>query len=155
VKRTLRLGRRRRASEASWTPTIDTRLTPDVVIAATGYRPVLEPLVGHLGVLGPAGLPTGARERSGLYFVGFPATLAGTFRDVDREARVIAAQAAGGRRARSIPGHLSPGVDARSGYLCCGMSGSGSADRPREIAVQPLTTLMPEATGRACVETPR
>jgi hypothetical protein len=98
---------------------------PDVVIAATGYRPVLEPLVGHLGVLDPAGLPTGARVR---------ATLAGTFRDIDRETRVIAAQVAGGRRARSIPGHLSPGVDALSGYLCCGMSGSGSADRPRKIA---------------------
>src|SRR6185437_9932265 len=33
------------------------RLRPDAVVAATGYRPALVPLVGHLGVLGPAGLP--------------------------------------------------------------------------------------------------
>jgi cation diffusion facilitator CzcD-associated flavoprotein CzcO len=81
-----------------------TRLTPDVVIAATGYCPVLEPLLGHLGVLDPAGLPTRTLERSGLYFVGFRPTLAGTVRDADREARAIAAQVAGGRRARYRPG---------------------------------------------------
>src|SRR4051812_30635127 len=32
-------------------------LTPDAVIAATGYSTALEPVVGHLGVLGPRGAP--------------------------------------------------------------------------------------------------
>lgn len=52
------------------------RVTDDVVISATGYRRDLEPLVGHLGVLGPNGRPTvhGASTHPaapGLYFVGF------------------------------------------------------------------------------------
>jgi cation diffusion facilitator CzcD-associated flavoprotein CzcO len=34
-----------------------TRLEPDAVVAATGYRPALEPLVGHLGVLRRDGMP--------------------------------------------------------------------------------------------------
>jgi hypothetical protein len=33
------------------------RLRPDAVICATGYRRGLEPLVGHLGVLRPDGVP--------------------------------------------------------------------------------------------------
>ena len=48
---------------------------PDVVIAATGYRRGLEPLVGHLGVLDAAGSPIcNAREdlsNSGLFFIGY------------------------------------------------------------------------------------
>ena len=35
----------------------DTRIQPDAVIAATGYRRGLEPLVGHLGVLDEDGTP--------------------------------------------------------------------------------------------------
>jgi putative flavoprotein involved in K+ transport len=51
------------------------RLTPDVVIAATGYRPGLEPLVGHLGVLAPDGTPAMPPGREhpaapGLHFAG-------------------------------------------------------------------------------------
>jgi putative flavoprotein involved in K+ transport len=57
--------------------TDQTRLTPDTVICATGYRRGLEPIVGHLGVLRPDGLPVrylGAPELPAarrLYFAGF------------------------------------------------------------------------------------
>lgn len=70
-------------------------LHPDVMIAATGYRPGLEPLVGHLSVLdehgaplvhGPATLP----QAPGLYFVGISVTLAGLLREIGLEARVVA-----------------------------------------------------------------
>jgi putative flavoprotein involved in K+ transport len=49
---------------------------PELVIAATGYRHGLEPLVGHLGVLSPAGRPTLVRGETnpaapGLYFNGY------------------------------------------------------------------------------------
>jgi putative flavoprotein involved in K+ transport len=52
-----------------------TRLEVDAVIAATGYRPGLGPLVGHLGVLDNRGEPLvhGAEEHPGaprLHFVG-------------------------------------------------------------------------------------
>jgi cation diffusion facilitator CzcD-associated flavoprotein CzcO len=49
------------------------RLDADVVIAATGYRRRLEPLVGHLGVLTDTGVPTAGGEVSaapGLWFLG-------------------------------------------------------------------------------------
>jgi cation diffusion facilitator CzcD-associated flavoprotein CzcO len=74
-----------------------TLLRPEVIIAATGYRPALEPLVGHLGVLDATGVPTRVGEDDGLYFVGFRPTLAGTFRDAEREARGLAALVVGGR----------------------------------------------------------
>ena len=50
------------------------RLDPDVVICATGYRRNLEPLVGHLGVLDANGKPRvqGAKPAAeGLRFIGF------------------------------------------------------------------------------------
>jgi cation diffusion facilitator CzcD-associated flavoprotein CzcO len=50
-----------------------TRVDADVVIAATGYRCGLEPLVGHLGVLTAAGVPTAGGDVSaetGLWFLG-------------------------------------------------------------------------------------
>ncbi len=49
------------------------RLTVDVVVFATGYRPGLEPLVGHLGVLTPEGSPIAAAPAPAadrLYFHG-------------------------------------------------------------------------------------
>jgi Flavin-binding monooxygenase-like len=51
-----------------------TALEADAVIFATGYRPGLEPLVGHLGVLDNTGVPTVTGERAaaeGLRFLGF------------------------------------------------------------------------------------
>jgi cation diffusion facilitator CzcD-associated flavoprotein CzcO len=49
------------------------RINPDAVIAATGYRTGLEPLVGHLGVLTQDGVPVHlapAPAAHGLYFHG-------------------------------------------------------------------------------------
>ncbi|MFE9039804.1 flavin-containing monooxygenase [Streptomyces sp. NPDC007818] len=72
-----------------------TRITPDAVIAATGYRRALEPLVGHLDVLDPRGRPTARGARSprhaqGLYFTGFTNPLSGMLRELSRDAERIA-----------------------------------------------------------------
>ncbi|MCK8438704.1 NAD(P)/FAD-dependent oxidoreductase [Streptomyces sp. D2-8] len=71
------------------------RLRPDTVIAATGYRPCLNDLVGHLGVLDEAGQPlaAGARthpEAPRLYFAGYTNPLTGVLRQAGIEARAIA-----------------------------------------------------------------
>ena len=50
------------------------RVGADVVICATGYRPGLEPMVGHLGVLDATGKPRAQGDRpaaDGLWFLGF------------------------------------------------------------------------------------
>lgn len=70
-------------------------VTADVVIAATGYRRDLEPLVGHLGVLEPSGRPTvhGADTHPaapGLYFIGFTNAIGGNLREFGFQARAIA-----------------------------------------------------------------
>jgi cation diffusion facilitator CzcD-associated flavoprotein CzcO len=71
------------------------RIEPEVVIAATGQRPGLEGLVGHLGVLGPpVGRPLvhGGRTAPGapqLYFLGFRLP-AGQLPDLFIDARVLA-----------------------------------------------------------------
>ncbi|WP_406293885.1 flavin-containing monooxygenase [Streptomyces sp. NBC_00624] len=72
-----------------------TRITPDAVIAATGYRRALEPLVGHLGVLDALGRPVvhGGRtpkQAPGLYFTGFTNPISGMFREMALDARKIA-----------------------------------------------------------------
>jgi len=62
-----------------------TRIAPEVVIAATGYRRGLEQLVGHLGVLDDRGLPRthGPRaSRPGLYFTGYTNPISGMFREL-------------------------------------------------------------------------
>lgn len=69
------------------------RIQPDVVIAATGFRAGLEPLVGDLDVLGPRGLPTktdGEPALPGLWFVGFTPTLGGQLREGSIAARKVA-----------------------------------------------------------------
>ena len=65
-------------------------LEVDQVIAATGYRPGLESLVGHLGVLDNAGRPVDAVPRQGLGFVGFRVPLTGTLWAIDRDAHTVA-----------------------------------------------------------------
>jgi putative flavoprotein involved in K+ transport len=75
-----------------------TRIAPDAVIAATGYRRGLEELVGHLGVLDAGGRPVtrGGRtsaQAPGLYFTGFTNPVSGMLREIAVEAR---------RAARSI-----------------------------------------------------
>jgi hypothetical protein len=71
------------------------RWNPDAVICATGYRPGLEPMVGHLGVLDANGRPThpGTRvhpEHPGLWFMGMTPRLPGVFYAARGESRALA-----------------------------------------------------------------
>jgi cation diffusion facilitator CzcD-associated flavoprotein CzcO len=73
-------------------------IRPDVVIAATGYRTGLEPVVGPLGVLDGKGVPlanggTPTSER-GLWFVGMRPSLTSYFHSAGLQARSIARQIA-------------------------------------------------------------
>jgi len=78
------------------------RTQADVVIAATGYRRGLEPLVGHLGLLDARGFPVvdGGEQHPnapGLYFIGFRVTLSGQLRPMKFDARAIAKAFTNGR----------------------------------------------------------
>jgi cation diffusion facilitator CzcD-associated flavoprotein CzcO len=89
------------------------RLRPDVVVAATGFRPGLEPLVGHLGVLDAAGLPragsgVASPQAPGLWFIGYHTAIEGNLRQHPVEARHIAraiaqARSSAGRDAVARP----------------------------------------------------
>jgi putative flavoprotein involved in K+ transport len=72
------------------------RIDPEVVIAATGYRPGLEPLVGHLGVLDARGMPGGREPLPGLHFIGYFPTLAGMLRLIGIDARALARRVTAG-----------------------------------------------------------
>ena len=90
----------------------DTRIEPDAVIVATGYRRGLEPLVGHLGVLGPKGRPVvhgpqTAPQAPELYFIGYTNPISGMFREINIDARRIA-YAVARERARRARGPESP-----------------------------------------------
>lgn len=117
----------------------------DTVICATGYRPGLEPVVGHLGVLNQRGVPQlrgGATVPGapGLYFAGISVQLTGLLREAGREARAIAAAVA------DPPGEPE----------------AGSAPTPPPSARPPVSwTRSPSAsppscsvTGAACSPTP-
>jgi cation diffusion facilitator CzcD-associated flavoprotein CzcO len=73
-----------------------TRVDPDAVICATGYRRGLDQLVGHLGVLDDLGRPAvlgPAQAAPGLRFVGFlprPAAIGYTAKVARRAAKDIA-----------------------------------------------------------------
>jgi hypothetical protein len=73
-----------------------TRIEPDALIAATGYRCGLEPMVGHLGVLDEHGVPhavDGEPAAPGLRFVGYmplPAQMRHSGRIATRVANAIA-----------------------------------------------------------------
>jgi putative flavoprotein involved in K+ transport len=73
-----------------------TRIEPDAVIAATGYRCGLEPVVGHLDVLDEEGVPRvvdGGEAAPGLRFVGYvpiPAQMRHAGRVAARAAAAIA-----------------------------------------------------------------
>lgn len=74
------------------------RLQLDAVIAATGYRANLEPLVGHLVELDPRGRPacrdTGITPgTAGLYFVGYALPLTGQLPEMACTARRVARHA--------------------------------------------------------------
>jgi cation diffusion facilitator CzcD-associated flavoprotein CzcO len=74
------------------------RIRPDVVICATGYRPGLEDLVGHLGVLGERGMPVAKRGEpaaDGLRFLGYlarPSLIGSVAKTSKRMAKQIAAE---------------------------------------------------------------
>jgi len=79
-------------------------LQPDAVIAATGFRPGLEPLVGHLGVLDETGHPLvhGAATHPaapGVWFAALKPSLGGLLREASKDARRVAA---------AIVGELAP-----------------------------------------------
>jgi cation diffusion facilitator CzcD-associated flavoprotein CzcO len=68
------------------------RVEPDAIICATGYRPGLEPLVGHLGVLDERGMPRAVGEKPaapGLRFAGY-VPRPGQLGYIGREARRVA-----------------------------------------------------------------
>jgi cation diffusion facilitator CzcD-associated flavoprotein CzcO len=72
------------------------RIEPQAVISATGYRRALEPLVGHLGVLDERGVPEVVGHRAaapGLRFIGYvprPGGLGYMSKQARRAARAIA-----------------------------------------------------------------
>lgn len=69
------------------------RIRPDAVIAATGFRAGLDELVGHLGVLTQRGLPLktdGEPCLPGLWFIGFTPTLGGQLREGSIAAGAVA-----------------------------------------------------------------
>jgi cation diffusion facilitator CzcD-associated flavoprotein CzcO len=81
----------------------DTSVTPDVVIAATGYRRGLAPLVGHLGVLDDAGRPAAnwsPHAAPGLWFAGYDEPLIGPLQSIRRRSAPLA---------REIAAHLDDG----------------------------------------------
>jgi putative flavoprotein involved in K+ transport len=72
-----------------------TTIGVDAVVAATGYRHGLEPLVGHLGVLDGKGRPVVRRSETAggadnLWFTGFTNPVSGMFRELGIDARRIA-----------------------------------------------------------------
>lgn len=86
------------------------RCAPDVVICATGYRPDLAPLVGHLVPLDAAGMPpftgaTGSPEHPGLWFFGIDASIYGNMHIRRGQARRLA------RRLRADLSDLSDRTD--------------------------------------------
>jgi putative flavoprotein involved in K+ transport len=90
------------------------RIQPDTVIAATGYRLGLEPLVGHLGVLTPSGRPAFVDGRSHpdaprLYFNGYLVPIVGQLPTMPRTSRRIGRAVARERRLRRRSGCRSRG----------------------------------------------
>lgn len=69
-----------------------TSLEPDAIIAATGFTTGLEPVVGHLGVLRPDGLPVawgGPEAAPGLRFSGYIANINNMYNEGRRVAEEI------------------------------------------------------------------
>lgn len=76
------------------------RIHPDIVIAATGYRTGLEPMVGTLGVLDAKGVPlfNGGQadpKLPGLWFTGMRPSIRGCFANAGILAKAIARRIAG------------------------------------------------------------
>jgi hypothetical protein len=99
---------------SSWVELADgARIGPEMVLCATGYERALEPLVGHLGVLGERGVPRVLAPRPaapGLRFVGYvarPGGLGYMGREARRSARAIAREL-GSHRSRKEEGAWRP-----------------------------------------------
>lgn len=75
----------------------ESKIAADHVIVATGFRPGLGPLVGHLGILDAVGMPT-ADLPVGLHALGF-AGPPGQLPFLGKAAHRIAARIAAGSRA--------------------------------------------------------
>jgi putative flavoprotein involved in K+ transport len=68
------------------------RSQPNTVIAATGYRPALQPVLGPLGLVDERGLPTigsrgGGSVVPGLYTVGIAIALSGLLREIGKDVK--------------------------------------------------------------------
>ncbi|HEV2255317.1 MAG TPA: NAD(P)/FAD-dependent oxidoreductase [Streptosporangiaceae bacterium] len=80
-----------------------TTLQPDAIIAATGYTSGLDPIAGHLGVLGVNGVPQvhgGPAAAPGLRFIGYlprPSQVGRVGREARRAARQIKRELAAAR----------------------------------------------------------
>jgi cation diffusion facilitator CzcD-associated flavoprotein CzcO len=99
--------------ESGVTLTDGTRIEPDAVIAATGYRCGLEPVVGHLGVLDERGRPRVVEDEAapGLRFIGYvprPAQIGYMAGEAKRAAKAIA-------RGRTAAPVARPGTQALAG----------------------------------------
>jgi len=73
------------------------RVQPDVVIACTGYRTALVPILGHLGVLDDAGIPvvSGTKQHANapdLFFLGYTNALSGNLREIAQHAKQVASK---------------------------------------------------------------
>jgi hypothetical protein len=71
------------------------RIQPDAVVACAGYKRGLEPLVGHLGLIGEKGRPVVhgpemADQAPDLHFIGFTNPISGMFREFGIVAKKIA-----------------------------------------------------------------
>jgi cation diffusion facilitator CzcD-associated flavoprotein CzcO len=84
------------------------RVQPDAVIACAGYKRGLEPLVGHLGLIGENGRPVvhgGETHPSApdLHFIGYTNPISGMFREFGIDARRIARVQAARKAAAAAP----------------------------------------------------
>ena len=127
------------------------RLQPDVVIAATGYSPGLENLVGHLDVLDARGIPRfqGAEADAahpGLWFLGMRPQLFGNFHAARRDsgplARKIARAIDGGQAVRTaVRKGDSPSGQSAVVASCTGIDGdppAGSRNRHTRLEARLL-----------------
>jgi cation diffusion facilitator CzcD-associated flavoprotein CzcO len=99
------------------------RVEPESVICATGYQRALEPVVGHLGVLGERGMPKVIAPEPaapGLRFAGFlvrPGALGYMGKQARRSARAIARELRASRSAQTarLAAPARPAMSRRPG----------------------------------------
>jgi len=82
------------------------RITPDVVVACTGFRTALEPMIGHLGVLDEDGIPTVSGgdvhpNAPNMHFLGYTNAISGNLREIASHAKKLAKTIAGELRTRT------------------------------------------------------